>query len=172
MTTLPKARNDGLLTEEVDDELVVYDRETQRAHRLNRTARLVWHACDGQTTVGDLAMRLQDELELATTDEDIVWLTLRKLERADLLEASRMPTPGVNGVSRRQLVHRLGLVGGLAALLPVVQTMRVPTPAMAQSVPVEEPPKHKKKPRKKRKERKDKDDKRGDRRDHRDDDDD
>jgi hypothetical protein len=153
MTTLPMARHDGLLTEEVNDELVVYDRETQRAHRLNRTARLVWRGCDGQTTVDDLATRLRDELELTTADEDLVWLTLRKLERANLLEATQMP-PGVNGVSRRQLVQRLGLVGGLAAVLPAVQSILVPTPAQATTPPVEDPPKHKK-PRKKRKHRKD-----------------
>jgi Coenzyme PQQ synthesis protein D (PqqD) len=172
MTTLPKARQDGLLAEEVDDELVVYDRETHRAHRLNRTARSVWQACDGQTTVGELSTRLQDELELTTADEDLVWLTLRDLEQAKLLEESQTPPPAGNGVSRRQLVHRLGLVGGLAALLPVVQTMRVPTPAQATTPPVEDPPKHKK-PKKKRKHRKERKDSKhgksgGDRSDDRD----
>jgi hypothetical protein len=156
MTTLPKARQDGLLAEEVDDELVVYDRDFHRAHRLNRTARSVWQGCDGQTTVGELATRLQGELELSSVDEDLVWLTLRKLEQANLLEASQTPPPEVDGFSRRQLVHKLGLAGGLAALFPVVQSMRVPTPAAAQSVPVEEPPKPPKKAkhRKKRKDRK------------------
>jgi Coenzyme PQQ synthesis protein D (PqqD) len=145
MTTLPKARQDGLLAEEVDDELVVYDRETHRAHRLNRTARSVWQACDGQTTVGELSTRLQDELELTTADEDLVWLTLRDLEQAKLLEESQTPPPNLDGISRRQLVHRLGLAGGLAAVLPAVQSILVPTPAQATTPPVEDPPKHKKK---------------------------
>src|SRR5262245_61642665 len=41
-TMNPEARRDGLLTEEVADELVVYDQDTNLAHRLNRSSALVW----------------------------------------------------------------------------------------------------------------------------------
>lgn len=38
----PLARTSGLLTEQLDDELLVYDEDGQTACRLNRTAALVW----------------------------------------------------------------------------------------------------------------------------------
>ena len=77
---LPEARRDRLLIQEVGEELVVYDRERHRIHRLNRTAALVWHHCDGRTSVSDLAALLARELNLPA-DEGLVWLILDWLEK-------------------------------------------------------------------------------------------
>ena len=38
----PKARQEGLLVQEVPDEVLVYDTASHKAHCLNRTAAVVW----------------------------------------------------------------------------------------------------------------------------------
>ena len=55
---LPKARRDGIITKEVDGELLVYDIAKDKAHCLNETAAAVWQLCDGQTNVGQISERL------------------------------------------------------------------------------------------------------------------
>jgi hypothetical protein len=128
----PHARKDHLLVREVGDELVVYDRERHHAHRLNRTAALVWRHCDGQRTVAEIARLLQYELNHAV-DEKLVWLSLLRLDRAHLLRERVTGPQKLTGQSRRQVVRKLGLVGALSFLLPVVTTLAAPTPALAQS---------------------------------------
>lgn len=128
----PHARKDGLLVQEVGDELVIYDQERHRAHRLNQTAALVFRHCDGQTTVKELATLLQTELDVPA-DEEMVWLALDRLDKAHLLRERLTRPAGVAGVSRRQVVRRLAKTAALA-LLPVVTTLMAPTPAMAGTV--------------------------------------
>jgi hypothetical protein len=126
----PHARDEGLIIDDLDDETLVYDRETHHAHRLNRTAALVWRRCDGRTSPAEIAAHLGAEVPLPV-DEEVVHLALRQLDRAGLLrkqpEAARSP----GRCSRRSLARRLGLVGSLAVLLPVVESVLAPTPAMA-----------------------------------------
>lgn len=54
---LPTARRTGVLVRALGDELIVFDRATLRAHRLNPTAAAVWRACDGATSVAGLCTR-------------------------------------------------------------------------------------------------------------------
>jgi hypothetical protein len=62
MKTLPKARRNKLVIQELPDEVLVYDQERDKAHCLNQTAALVWKQCDGRTDVPTIAKRLQDEM--------------------------------------------------------------------------------------------------------------
>src|SRR5215213_3048121 len=122
----PQARHERLLTEEVADELVVYDLTTNKAHLLNRTAALVWQHCAGHTTVQQIATHLHQQVGLPE-DDGLVWLALDRVQRAGLLQqpltgATQPPT-----ISRRTLIQRLGLAGKVAVLLPVVQTTNAPT---------------------------------------------
>jgi hypothetical protein len=127
-----QARRDGLLIENLGDEVVVYDLKRDRAHRLNRTTALVWSYCDGQRTVPQMAAELQRELDPAVS-EDLVWLTLDRLESCCLLEGFQLRSPEQTRMSRRRVVRNVGLVGALSLLLPTVTTLVVPTPAQAQS---------------------------------------
>jgi len=124
----PMARRDGLLSRELQGEVVVYDLERHEAHCLNLAAALVLRHSDGRSSVADIAGRLHAELELPA-DERLVWLALELLDEARLLEPSPAPPPGRGGWSRRDVVRRIGL--GLAVLLPAVTSILVPTPAEA-----------------------------------------
>src|SRR5438874_13569480 len=116
---LPQARKDELLIHELGDETLIYDLQRHRAHSLNSSAALVWRYCDGSTRPSDMAARLQQELGLPA-DEEVVWFALRRLQRAHLLQEKVGHSPSTAQPSRRELMRRLGMVGGLAVALPLV----------------------------------------------------
>jgi hypothetical protein len=120
----PVARRDGLVIRELPDEVLVYDRESHRAHCLNRAAAAIFRHADGTRTVADLA-RLLAPREEATTGASLVTLALAQLAEAGLLDDAPVPA----ALSRREVVRRAGL--GAAFLLPVVASIVVPTPAEA-----------------------------------------
>jgi hypothetical protein len=128
----PCARQEQLLVEEAGDELVVYDQERQQAHRLNRTAALVWRHCDGKRTAAQMAALLRKELN-PEADETLVWVTLDRLSGSNLLQAPLQRSREQARASRRQFVRKVGMVGALSLLLPVITTIVAPTPAQAQS---------------------------------------
>jgi len=103
----PTARHEGILTQEVGEELIVFDTATQQAHRLNGPAALVFQHCDGHTSLAQLA-------ELVG-DAGSVELALAQLQGAGLLAS-----PAVARRSRTK-----------ALLTPVVETLLAPTPAAA-----------------------------------------
>ena len=129
---VPRAREDRLVVRELPDEVLVYDLDRHKAHCLNRTAALVWRHCDGQTTVAEMARLLQKEWN-APVDEAVVRLALDRLGRAHLLRERVSPPPGPARLSRREVMRRLALVGGLSVLLPVVMSIVAPTAVQAAS---------------------------------------
>lgn len=115
--------------EKLDDELCIYDWERMKVHALNPTAALVWTLCDGQTSPQQMAGKLQTELNTAHAEE-LVWLSLKRLEQAYLLEGKDIAVSGHKGITRRQMLKQLGVA---AALLPMVSSIVAPGPVSAQS---------------------------------------
>jgi len=130
MRTLPKARRNKLVIQELPDEVLVYDQERDKAHCLNQTAALVWKKCDGQTDVPAIASRLTSELQ-APVDERMVWFALDQLGRDSLLETPVMAPAFMSGMTRRQMVRTMGLAAAIA--VPVITSILVPTKAHAVS---------------------------------------
>ena len=60
----PKARTEQLISERIDDELVIYDQLNHVAHCLSHDAVLVWEHCDGLLTETEIAHRLTLSLEV------------------------------------------------------------------------------------------------------------
>src|SRR5689334_2284713 len=115
----PQARDEGLIVQELSDELLVYDLHRHRAHSLNRVATLVWRHCDGETTVSQMAALLRQELA-APADEEAIRIGLQRLGRAHLLR-ERPPVPArTDRTSRRALLRRLAMAGGLAVVTSIV----------------------------------------------------
>src|SRR5574341_33574 len=119
---LPAAREDRLVVQEVSDEVLVYDLDRHKAHCLNRTAALVWRHCDGRTTVAEMAALLRNELG-CPVEEAVVWSALDRLGRAHLLRGRLTPPAGVARLSRREMMRKLALAGGLSVLLPAVASI-------------------------------------------------
>jgi len=129
----PLARKEELVIQAIADETIVYDARRNHAHRLNRTAALVWQHCDGHHTVADLVAVLQQSTDALVT-EDIVWLALDKLEKEQLLAGSLVRPADAVKITRRDVLRKAALVGGMTLMIPVVQSMVAPTPAMAMSI--------------------------------------
>ena len=128
----PKARRDRLFVQDVGHEVVIYDQETRKAHRLNPTAALVWRACDGQTDVADIAAALRPKLG-AAADENLVRVALGRLESARLLEGSCGQSALEVGESRRAFLRKGAAAGAVSLLMPVVATLPRPSLAAALS---------------------------------------
>jgi hypothetical protein len=128
----PLARTDGLVVNELPEEVVIYDRGSHRAHCLNKTAALVWRRCDGRTTPARMAQLVGRDLQ-THVGEDLVWYALEQLAKDDLLAEKAVPraTAVAAGarLSRRELVRRLGLAAVVA--LPLITTIVAPTPVEA-----------------------------------------
>jgi hypothetical protein len=128
--TVFQARQEGLLKQPVDDELLVYDLKRHKAHCLNKTAALIWEECNGRNTVADLTRILEQNLQVPA-DEDMVWVALDQLDRARLL-APRIARPEVPGrISRREVLKRVGL--GAALAVPLITSVMSPTAAQAST---------------------------------------
>jgi hypothetical protein len=127
----PRARQEGLITEEMDGEVLVYDQSSDSAHRLNPTAAVVWRHLDGSRTIPDLVEVLAAEVG-DVADEDLVMVTLDELGQADLLEDHSQREAEDVRLSRRRFIRRVGVVGTAALVLPIVRSIVAPTPASAQ----------------------------------------
>ena len=128
--SIPRARREGLVIQELPDEVLVYDRERDKAHCLNQTAALVWKYCDGKTTVPTMARQLEQDLNTNGIDEKVVWYALDQLSKDHLLEDNVVPPTLLGGMTRRQMVQVLGVAAAVIAI-PLVTSIVAPTPAQA-----------------------------------------
>lgn len=122
----PIARSRGLVAQESDSELLIYDLNADRAHCLNTTVAAVWRLCDGTRSPTEISAAVGEILR-QDVPEDLVWLALEQLSEQNLLEGNVGPRE--NGISRRELIRRIGLATMVA--LPVVASLAVPTSALA-----------------------------------------
>ena len=125
---IPEARREGLVVQEMSEEVLVYDRERNKAHCLNRTAALVWSHCDGNKSVAEMAHAIAEETD-APVDEDLIWLGVEQLSKTHLLRERAVMPEHKTGLSRREVMRRIGLTAAVA--LPVVTSIVAPTAAQA-----------------------------------------
>jgi len=126
---LPLARVKDVVTQELPDEVLVYDLLTHKAHCLNHSAGLVWKHCDGETTVKDLAAIVARELGTAA-DEDVIWLALDELQKHNLLQERVVRTGRSQRLSRREAMK---WALATAAAVPLVTSIAAPAAAQAAS---------------------------------------
>jgi hypothetical protein len=117
---VPEARTEGLVVQQLAEEVLVYDQDRHKAHCLNHTAALVWEQCDGQSSVKEIARKLSQETE-AEVEAEVVWLAVEQLSRTHLLKEGLARG---EGVSRREVMRRIGI--GAAVGLPIVTSIIAP----------------------------------------------
>jgi hypothetical protein len=126
---LPKARTEQLIIKEADNEVLVYDLKTNKAHCLNNTAATIWKNCDGENSVADISASLSKDVG-ASVDERIVWLGLNQLEQFKLLSKTAPKPAALAGLNRRQVIRALGVA---AIALPAVVSIVSPRAVAAAS---------------------------------------
>jgi|CXWL01.1.fsa_nt_gi hypothetical protein len=117
----PKARSEGLSRIEYGSLLFIHDSENGRTHELNDTAARVFKACDGHSSVDELAAQLPGSP--GDFGPDLVLSALAQLGRVGLLEDA---FPTLPFVPRRRFV-------GTALLAPIVISVATPSRAVAAS---------------------------------------
>jgi len=124
----PLRRTEDLITEAIEDELLIYDRTNGQAHCLSRDAARVWQACDGSRDIAALSAEL-------SLPSEVVRQALDELEASQLLDRG-IQVVNVNGngdgVTRRQAVARTARLGAAAASGPLILSIMAPA-AMAVS---------------------------------------
>jgi hypothetical protein len=125
MQDRPRARTDEVITDQVEEDLVVYDQSNQIAHALSAEAASVWQACDGQRSVDVIASDLK--LEVPVVERALQELSDCRLLRDD-------PTIDLgHRVSRREAAKKFAKVGAAALAAPMIYSVAVPGAAMAVS---------------------------------------
>ena len=117
------------------DGLHVFENHQQQAYALNTTSALVLQHCDGQTTPEQLTELLRQKANVSRTEaEQLTWLALDELGKANLLEAQvARPRPLSSTVTRRQVLTTFATAGAALAVVPMVAL--ITTQARAQAVP-------------------------------------
>jgi hypothetical protein len=121
----PLARRNGLVIQELSDETLVYDLDSNKAHCLNPSAAFVWKACDGKTSAEQIAVLFASS-GIGTVTSDFVWLAIDQLNENNLLEK---PVARFHGESRRQVIKKIGLTSMVA--LPIIASLVAPQSALA-----------------------------------------
>lgn len=121
---VPLARSEGLVVEELGDELLIYDTDVKNVHCLTPTAARVWRACDGRTSTESIGARLG----LSPLEVD---RALTELDGSKLFNA---PSSSNGGFSRRDFGLRVTKVAAATATLPLVLSIAAPAAAQSASV--------------------------------------
>jgi hypothetical protein len=131
-SVLPMARTAGLVVEELDGEVLIYDVERHRAHCLNKASAMVWRACDGSRAVPELTALIEKSApgwDQATTD-----YALTQLEKRHLLSEPLRVEQVERTLTRRDVFRKAALTGlAIGVGIPVVKSIVAPTPAQAAS---------------------------------------
>lgn len=122
----PKSRTEEKIVQEVNDEVLVYDIATRKAHCLNSTAAIVWRTCDGALSESEIAATIKLQTGMAISAE-VVSLAVAQLLESGLIEESDSVRAGYG--SRRELLRRVA--ASALVSLPIVSTVVIPQSALA-----------------------------------------
>ncbi len=126
----PIARNKNLVVQQADDELLIYDLDTNKAICLNRTSAFIWENCDGKKSFQGIAEVVEKKFgELVS--EDFVKFAVDQLKKENLIDNKDEVVTGFSGMSRREVIKRVGL--GSMIALPIVASLTAPTVSHAAS---------------------------------------
>ena len=122
----PKSLNrDQLVVEELGTELMIYDQRRNQAFCLNQKAAFVWQHCDGKTTIAEIAAEMAKSLS-EPIDVAVVQFALQGLSQDGLLETSTFTPFAAEGMTRRDMMQKIGVRAAVA--LPLVTALMVATP--------------------------------------------
>ena len=121
----PTARSEKLTVQELPEETLVFDHQSNKAHCLNRTTAMIWKHCDGRTSPAVLA-------RLVGGNAVIVDLALEQLASRHLLQGTIQRASAENRRTRRDLLRKLAVA---AVALPAIMTVAAPRANAASSPP-------------------------------------
>ena len=130
MTKFPLSRNKDIVQQELKDGLLIYDLVINKAYHLNETSAAIYRLCDGNNSISDIKKSIGRELKQPVS-EDLVWLALDQLKEDNLLTEKKEIKTYFNGLSRREVIKKVGLASMIA--LPLITPLVAPKAVEAQS---------------------------------------
>lgn len=131
MQKLPKAKYKNIVVQQANKDLLLYDLISNKAFCLNETSAFIWQLCDGKNSVENISRQLSKHFN-ANLDENFVWLAIEQFKRDGLLDEKMLIEIDFGGLSRRQVIKKVGLATMIA--LPLISSVVAPNAAMSQSV--------------------------------------
>lgn len=119
MKTLPLARTQGVLMQDLEKEVLLYDLKINKAYSLNETLTIIYQNCDGKTTFDELRKKYHE------LKDDLIILSLDKLSENNLL-VEKFET----NISRRNLIRNATIA---SVSLPIITMIVAPTAVNAAS---------------------------------------
>ena len=130
MNNNPLARKNDLVTQNIEDEILIYDLKENRAICLNNTAAEIWQLCDGNKDIRQIAAEFsKDHKEVIT--EEFIRLAVNQLNNRDLLVNMRELKANYDKLPRRELIKKAGI--STAVALPLISSIVAPKAVKAQS---------------------------------------
>jgi hypothetical protein len=111
----PRRRREALVVHELPEEVLVYDLERHKAFCLSKNIAWIWRHCTGRRTPEQIADALEAEIG-APVGEDVMGVALHRLSKARLLREPIAAPAGGARSSRRELLGRAAMLGGLTIL--------------------------------------------------------
>lgn len=130
MRTLPKARLENIVVQDLENQTLVCDLKNNHIFCLNQTAGEVWKLCDGERSVDEIDRILSRKFG-RTVGREMILLTLDELSKEFLLAEKFSSATFYNKISRRDIIKKAGLVSAFA--LPLVSSVVMPTSSLAAS---------------------------------------
>lgn len=123
------SKTENLIVQNLNDEVLIFDTKANKFYSLNETSAFVWNKLNGKSEIADISLQLSKQFNKPAS-EDIVWLAIDELRKADLVKEENLPK-ALNRLERRELLKKVGLASMIA--LPVVSSLVAPTAAHANS---------------------------------------
>lgn len=125
----PISRQNNLVTQDLEIELLIYDLSNNKAFCLNETSAMIWQLCDGAKSIAEIAELMSNNLKIPVS-EDLVRLAIGDLQKENLVEIESNQR-FFEGKSRRDVIKKIGFVSMIT--LPVVSSLVAPRAVEAQS---------------------------------------
>ncbi|MBX7173068.1 MAG: PqqD family protein [Pyrinomonadaceae bacterium] len=130
MQNKPLARYENIVVQDLENEILVCDLNDNRVLCLNNTAGEVWKLCDGEKDTSQISEILSKKFRASFTEE-MVLLSLDKLNSENLLQSKLSNLGLFRESSRRDVIRRIGLASMIA--LPIISSVVMPTALQAAS---------------------------------------
>ena len=128
--TIPVTRKHDLVIQEIEDEILIYDLQTNKVFSLNQTSALIWRLSTGKKTLSEIAHAASQEMD-SSIDEQFIWLALEQLRKENLIDIDSLKTSPFKRMKRRDVIKKVGYSSLVA--LPLIVSLTTPVAAQSGS---------------------------------------
>jgi len=122
VTSLPGIKP-GLLCNQLDGQVLIYDPHADAIHLLDPTTGRVFDLLkSGVRTKEEVVSKLPNN-EGDHSDAALLDLAIQGLRKAELFDEDSSSAEPATGISRRELLRKIALTGAAAAMIPTIVTL-------------------------------------------------